>query len=172
MTATLETVRWLPALDPEDTLPATDDGANDNRQRPIRMTNALWDDFGLVADVLKVERSALIRNFVRWSIGDDSVKPPTRPDVMPEGMRFVPLPDGVEYVIESEARQISKPRTRYIVRVDGAPEAVRAALIDSDEAKDALYTQSSPVQVSTFDRDHMLRILDVLANAGLTVVTP
>jgi len=173
MTATLETVRWLSALAPEDDLPASDDdAANENRQRPIRITNAVWDDFGLVAEVLKEERSTLIRNFVRWSIGDDTVRPPQRPDVMPEGMRFEPLPAGVEILIESEARQVSKPKTRYIIRVEAEHEVARQALVDADEAANASYTQSFPVQISTFDRDHMLRIIQVMDNAGLTVLKP
>jgi hypothetical protein len=176
MTQTVQKIRWLPIPAAEATLSPSESeksSAYGTRQRPIRITDDLWDDFGVVADAIGKDRSALIRDFVRWSVYDETVKAPRRPDIRPEGLRYIaPLPAEIFSVAEGEIRPAAKTRTRFIIRVDADSQAVFKALIDAQADKGATYLDSSPIQISTLDRAHALLILDALTNAGLTVVKP
>jgi hypothetical protein len=44
--------------------------------RPIRIDPELWERFGEVADP---DRSAVLRDFIRWYVGEPGVKAPKRP---------------------------------------------------------------------------------------------
>lgn len=52
--------------------------------RPIRIDPALWDRFGEVAGA--DERSRVLRDFIRWYIGEPGVKVPVRPVDLPAGI--------------------------------------------------------------------------------------
>jgi len=45
--------------------------------RPIRIDLDLWEEFGKVAEP---DRSAVLRDFVRWYIREPGAKMPRRPD--------------------------------------------------------------------------------------------
>lgn len=44
--------------------------------RPIRIDPALWERFGEVAEP---DRSTVLREFIRWYVGETGVKAPKRP---------------------------------------------------------------------------------------------
>lgn len=54
---------------------------NDNNTptRPIRVPLDLWDRFGKAAETQGTDRSAVLRDFMRWYAHDDRAKMPRRP---------------------------------------------------------------------------------------------
>jgi hypothetical protein len=53
------------------------------RQRAIRIDDALWERFGEVAEALGMDRASLIREWVRWAVGESGAQPPRRPEQRP-----------------------------------------------------------------------------------------
>jgi predicted transcriptional regulator len=51
--------------------------------RPIRVDLDLWAKFGKIADQLDTDRSALIRDFIRWMVREPGAKLPKRPAAPP-----------------------------------------------------------------------------------------
>lgn len=153
--------------------PTDDDkqDANTLRQRPIRFTDQLWDDFGIVAPELGDDRSSLIRDYVRWVTYDETVRPPRRPDIRPEGLRYRSLPPGILVQHETEADPPFKTRTRFLMLVEAPGPTVRKALLDAGIAAGAIYLDTTPLQLATSDRDHAEQILQVLTDAGITYRT-
>lgn len=49
-------------------------------RRAIRISDALWDRFGEVAETLGTDRATLIREWIRWSVGEADAEPPQRPE--------------------------------------------------------------------------------------------
>lgn len=47
--------------------------------KPVRVDADLWERFGAAAEGQGTDRSALIRDFMRWYIGDPKAKMPRRP---------------------------------------------------------------------------------------------
>jgi len=47
--------------------------------RPIRIDAVLWERFGAAAGIVGLDRSAVLRDFIRWYVGDVDVKMPRRP---------------------------------------------------------------------------------------------
>lgn len=58
-------------------MPPPDD--NKTPTRPIRVPLDLWARFGEVAKQLGTDRSALLRDFMRWMARDPGAKMPRRP---------------------------------------------------------------------------------------------
>lgn len=80
------------------------------RHRPIRVDQELWDAFGaLVGDR---NRSAVIRDFLRWYIGEPGAEMPARPaDGKPE------RPDDAEGL----RKQLQKARNELVHRLSKEP---------------------------------------------------
>jgi hypothetical protein len=53
-------------------------------RRAIRIDDALWQRFGEVAAALGTDRASLIREWVRWSVGESGASPPRRPEMRTE----------------------------------------------------------------------------------------
>lgn len=149
----------------------TPDDPNELRQRPIRLANGLWADFDLVAKALGDDRSGLIRDFVRWSTYDETVRPPRRPDTPPAGLRYNALPPEIWVQHETELSEPFKTRPRFIMRIDTGWDVVRTMLLEADLGEGVSYTETSPVQVSTFDRARAERMLALFTDAGLTILS-
>lgn len=49
------------------------------KHRTIRIDDTLWDAYGELVD----DRTAVIRDFLRWYVREPGVKLPKRPDVSP-----------------------------------------------------------------------------------------
>ena len=54
--------------------------ARGTERRAIRIDDALWQRFGEVAAALGTDRATLIREWVRWAVGESSASPPRRPE--------------------------------------------------------------------------------------------
>jgi hypothetical protein len=44
------------------------------------MPPVLWDRFGEVADALGTDRASLLREWIRWAVGESGAQPPRRPE--------------------------------------------------------------------------------------------
>ncbi|MEU8327138.1 hypothetical protein [Micromonospora sp. NPDC048839] len=49
--------------------------------RPIRIDSTLWERFGASVGSLGLDRSAVLRDFIRWYTREPGAKMPRRPDV-------------------------------------------------------------------------------------------
>jgi hypothetical protein len=49
----------------------------------LRVEPALWDRFGDVAQAQGVTRAELLREWIRWAVGESGAKPPRRPEQPP-----------------------------------------------------------------------------------------
>jgi hypothetical protein len=54
-------------------------------RQTIRVDEALWEQFGEQAVRAGGDRSALLRDFMRWFVREQGAKMPKRPDVGKEG---------------------------------------------------------------------------------------
>jgi hypothetical protein len=48
--------------------------------RGIRIEDSLWERLAEVAEALGTDRASLIREWVRWAVGESGAKPPRRPE--------------------------------------------------------------------------------------------
>lgn len=53
-------------------------------RQTIRVEEALWDRFGVVAAAQDTNRSALLREFIAWYVRVPGAKMPKRPEAEPE----------------------------------------------------------------------------------------
>jgi len=53
------------------------------QRRAIRVDDALWTRFAEVAEALGTDRATLIREWIRWSVGESGAQPPHRPERSP-----------------------------------------------------------------------------------------
>ncbi len=51
--------------------------------RPIRVSDNLWEAFGVVAEQLETNRTALVLDYMRWMTRQPGAKLPKRPDTPP-----------------------------------------------------------------------------------------
>lgn len=147
--------------------------ANDNSTptRPIRVPPALWNSFGAVADHLGTDRSTLLRDFMRWMSFEEGAKMPKRPTVPPDDMpQIAVLPAAVREVTEGSPRSKANARTRYVIHVDAQLAPVLAALVAAEINVGPTYLETTPLQLSTFNRAQAVRMHEVLTAAGLPVV--
>jgi hypothetical protein len=49
-------------------------------RQTIRVDEALWESFGTAAGSLELDRSAVLRDFMRWYAREPGAKLPRRPD--------------------------------------------------------------------------------------------
>lgn len=49
-------------------------------RRAIRVDDALWQRFGEVAQALGTDRASLVREWIKWSVGESDAQPPRRPE--------------------------------------------------------------------------------------------
>jgi len=49
-------------------------------QVTLRVSPELWERFGEVADALGTTRAALLREWIRWAVGEADARPPQRPE--------------------------------------------------------------------------------------------
>lgn len=49
-------------------------------QITLRVPPELWERFGDVADALGTTRAALLREWIRWAVGEAGAQPPQRPE--------------------------------------------------------------------------------------------
>lgn len=47
--------------------------------RPLRVDQELWDDFGKAATAAGMDRSSVLRDFMKWYSGRPDMPPPERP---------------------------------------------------------------------------------------------
>lgn len=47
--------------------------------RPIRIDPALWERFGEATTARETDRSTVLREFIRWYVGEVGAKAPKRP---------------------------------------------------------------------------------------------
>lgn len=48
--------------------------------RPIRIDPTLWERFGVSAGAVGLDRSAVLREFIRWYVREPGVRMPKRPE--------------------------------------------------------------------------------------------
>jgi len=49
-------------------------------QITVRVSPELWERFGEVADELGTTRAELLREWIRWAVGEPGARPPERPE--------------------------------------------------------------------------------------------
>jgi hypothetical protein len=49
--------------------------------RPIRIEATLWEQFGAATGSAGADRSAVLRDFIRWYVGEPGAKTPKRPKI-------------------------------------------------------------------------------------------
>lgn len=153
--------------------PPTGEKKNDNSTptRPIRMPPELWTRAGVVAEYLGTDRSALVREFFRWLTFEEGAKMPRRPSAPPEELPdTVALPAAVHEVIDGSGKTKAPGRTRYVMSVDARIDAVRAALEAADLNTGPSYMETTPLQLSTFDRSQAVKMHQALTDAGIAVI--
>jgi hypothetical protein len=169
MTMTLE---WLPVDTAEADL-SPPDGEKSSAKTPphvFRVSNELWNDFGLVADYLKTDRSTLFREFMRWMGNEPGAKMPKRPASRLDLIQPLdPLPVAVE---EIQDVINGTPVTRYVVKVDAEVVDIAAALKAGKAGVGFTYMETEPRSVSTIDRAQAIRMYRALTDAELAVVEP
>jgi hypothetical protein len=52
--------------------------------RPIRIESGLWERFGEATTAQGVDRSAVLREFIRWYVREPGAKMPQRPGPRPQ----------------------------------------------------------------------------------------
>lgn len=167
MTITLE---WLSVSTGEADLspPASEKNDNNTPTRPVRVPADLWRDFGYACEDMKTDRSAYLRDVMRWAIHEPGVKMPKRPAAAPVMPRPEPMPAAIKAIEETLAS--GAVVTRFLVHVNADPEAVVNALKDAKAAKGLMYMLEDPVPVTTYSRDQALRMYRILSEAGLDIV--
>lgn len=172
MTRTLEKLGWRPVYAAEDHVSPTggekNTSASGTPQRPIRIADDLWEDFGIVASAMDSDRSAMIRDYVRWSVYDDTAPYPDRPERKPDGLTYVEaLPPEIEVRMEGDILPgTNKRRPRYVMRPIGEARAISEVLVEAEDWKGVSYQETDPTQFSTLDRAQARRILALLKDAG------
>lgn len=72
-------VEWLRVDTAEVELSPPPPNDNNTPTRPIRVPLDLWDRFGKATEMQDTDRSAVLRDFMRWYAHDDKAKMPRRP---------------------------------------------------------------------------------------------